>query len=469
MNILKIFIIFLFAVSCSALQGPVRKTVEVQPEIDVKREVNLFLSTNDPKVESQVLNQLKSAQVTNETIKSIIQARVTTNTGPVGLQNNLQTKHNGKDYPYSLFIPGSIKPNEKIPLIVVLHGLGGSGANTIPTWVERLNKEFAVVCPTYPMGAWWARPAEEMVLNLIDQLREQYNIDTDRIFLAGLSNGAIGAYMIGMFNPDRFAGLLPIAGSITPRYMHFLVNLRNTPIYMIQGAHDPFFPIQLSRRIHKILYDMKYPVVYREHGEKGQAHAGHFLPESEVPALVEWIRKQKRQRNPDVVRMTREGNHLNPIHWVRLVKGKDLALLELPGPESPNPVKKDGKIATLFAKRNSPNNFEVMGQHIVEYDLYFNTETIDFDKPVTITTQKIQVHGSALVPGEKKTSFKKKVEKDLAVLLYGYKNFRDPNRLYDARVNILLESTLVHHSLPEQKQEKTKLSRHNKPLLSPGS
>ena len=443
MNILKIFLVFLFAVSCSALpeSGTVREA------IDVKSEVDLFLSTQNPKVENRVLESLKSAQVSNETVKSILRAGAKKSTGPVGLQKNLQYRHNGKDYPYALFLPESLRPDEKIPLIVVLHGLGGSGANTIPAWVERLNKEFAVLCPTYPMGAWWARHAEEMVLSLVDQLREQYNLDSDRIFLAGLSNGAIGTYMIGMFYPDRFAGLIPIAGSITPRYMHFLVNLRNTPIYMIQGAHDPFFPIHLSRRIHKILFDMKYPVIYREHGEKGQAHGGHFLPESEVPAMVEWIRKQKRRLNPDVVRMTREGNHLGVIHWARLVQGQNLALLELPGPENPNPVKRDGKIATLFATRKGRNIFEVMGQHIIEYDLYFNTETVDFDKPVTVTTQKIQVQGNKLVPGEKKNSYKKKVEKDLAVLLYGYKNFRDPNRLYDARVSILLESTLAQSML----------------------
>ena len=275
--------------------------------------------------------------------------------------------------------------------------------------------------------------------------------------------------MIGMFYPDRFAGLIPIAGSITPRYMHFLVNLRNTPIYMIQGAHDPIFPIQLSRRIHKILSDMKYPVTYREHGERGKAHGGHFLPESEVPAMLEWIRKQKRRLNPDVVRMTREGNHMGAIHWARLVQGQNLALLELPGPESPNPVKRDGKIATLFATRKGHNIFEVMGQHIIEYDLYFNTETVDFDKPVTITTQKIQVQSKKLVPGEKKTSYKKKVEKYLAVLLYEYKNFRDPNRLYDARVSILLESTLVHSSPEGQRatavSASKELSRLDEPLL----
>lgn len=434
---MKIILIALLAMSCSTLQEPAQKT------LDVKSELDLFLSTQNPDVESQVLNRLRSGKVKHETIKSILRERAKKNPTPSGFQGNLTIKYNGKDYPYALFLPESSGTDKKIPLVVVLHGLGGSGANTLPAWVERLDKKVAVLCPSYPMAAWWARPAEEMVLNLIDKIREKYNIDSDRVFLAGLSNGAIGAYMIGMFYPDRFAGLIPIAGSITPRYMHFLVNLRNTPIYMIQGAHDPIFPIQLSRRIHKILSDMKYPVRYREHGEKGSAHGGHFLPESEVPAMVEWIGKQKRRPNPEVVRMTREGNHLDAIHWVRLTEGRNLALLELPGPESPNPVKRDGKIATLFATRKGSNLFEVMGQHIIKYDLYFNSETVDFDKPVTITTQKIQVQGGTMVPGEKKTSYKKKVEKDLAVLLYGYKNFRDPNRLYDARVSILLESTLV--------------------------
>ena len=347
----------------------------------------------------------------------------------------------GKEYSYAVYHPE--KGNKPLPLVIVLHGMGGSGDNTATKWAKRLNNEFIVVCPSYPMGAWWSRPAEDMVLDLLDHTRAQYNVDDNRIFLAGLSNGAIGVYTIGMFYPDRFAGLIPIAGSITPRFMNFLINLRNTPIYMIQGAHDPIFPIQLSRRVNKILSDMRYPVVYREHDKKGMAHGGHFLPENEIPDLLEWMKKQKRSLNPSRVRMTRENNHLGAINWARLNKGKNLASLELPGPESPKPNNRNGKIATLFVERKGENRFEVMGENIVEYDLFFNTDTVDFDKIVTITTQKIQNQNNKLVAGEKKISYQNKIKKDLAVLLYGYKRFRDPHRLYDAKVNILLETTLV--------------------------
>ena len=103
MNIPKFFLVFLFAVSCSTLQesGTVQE--------DVKSEVGLFLSTQDPEVETQVLERLKSAQVSNEMVKSLLRAQAKKGTGPVGLQKNLQVRHNGKDYPYALFLPESLK------------------------------------------------------------------------------------------------------------------------------------------------------------------------------------------------------------------------------------------------------------------------------------------------------------------------------------------------------------------------
>ena len=49
------------------------------------------------------------------------------------------------------------------------------------------------------------------------------------------------------------------------------------------------------------------------------------------------------------------------------------------------------------------------------------------------------------------------------------KNFRDPNRLYDARVSMLLESTLVHSSPEGQRatavSASKELARLDEPLL----
>lgn len=411
------------------------------PTIDIHTDIERFLAAESPEEETRILNELKSLNVSNEIIKGFLTSR-TQNMGPTGTRHQVVVEINGKKYPYSIFVP-KMKPGTKLPLVIVLHGMGGSGERTIGPWVERLGGEFIVVCPSYPMGAWWTLNAEQFVLKLIGETRSQYPVDLDRVFLVGLSNGAIGAYIIGMFNPDYFAGIIPIAGSITPRYMHFLVNLKNTPLYLIHGSRDPMFPIDLSRRVNQILSDMGYNVVYREHHEVGAAHGGHFLPESEVPGMVEWLKQQKRDNRPKAVRMTREANHLTRIHWARLTQGGELAALDLPGPEG-GPLKiRDGKIATLFALNKAKNEIEIIGKNLLEFEIYLSSDWIDFDAPVKIITQDINEIHERWVPGNLQVRFDKKVKPNLETLLREFKKRRDPGFLIDAKITISMGEALT--------------------------
>ncbi len=445
---LFIFLVFLILTAGCAIGPQKMPLLETTAAVDVPREVERFLATEDPKVETEVLNRLKAAGVANETIKAVLRDRPQKTSGPAGLHQGLETQLEGRTYGYARYIPESLPEGKSLPLVVVLHGMGSTGDQIVQRWAQRLQHRFAVVCPSYPAGAWWAQNAEKLVLHLIRETRAGYPIDPNRVFLAGLSNGAIGAYLIGMFYPDRFAGIVPIAGAITPRYMHFLVNLRNTPIYLIQGVYDPIFPIPLSRRVNQILTDMNYSITYREHEEAGKAHGGHFLPEQEVPALYEWMKKQQRNTLPEVVRMTREANHLGRIHWARLTQGNQLAALQLPGPENEPVRNRDGKIATLFAVNRGNNEIAVMGKNLMEYEIYLNTEMVDFDAPVRITTQRIIEKEDQLRAGEKQLDFEETVVEDPAVLLHGFKQTRDPEMLFDAKITISLERILAR--IPER-------------------
>jgi predicted esterase len=413
--------------------------------VDVELEVSRFLATDDPLEEEQILQRLQRSQVSHITLKGLLsQKLIISPKNPTGLQKGLIKKQNGREYPYALFVPESAGDNndEPLPLVVLLHGMGGSGDTIIEPWLKRLNGEFIVLCPSYPMGGWWTRNAENLVLDLVRKTQAEYTVDPNRIFIGGLSNGAIGAYMIGMFYPDQFAGVVPIAGAITPRYMHFLINLINTPVYMIQGVHDPIFPIKLSRRVNKILQDMKYSAVYKEHQKTGLAHGGHFLPEEEVPSLVQWLKEQRRPLNPQVVRMTREANHLARIHWLKVIKGVKMAALDLPGPDQKTTQIRDGKITTLFGVNKGNNEIEIMGKNLLEYEVFLNSDMVDFDRPVLISTQQILEENNRFVTGEKEISFHDKVEPDIEVLLREFKKRRDPNLLYDAKVTISLEKIL---------------------------
>ena len=435
-NTLIAFSLFVI-VACTATN----KQKAIDSNYDSAADIDLFLSTSDETVENHVIDRLKSHDVDSAQIKQLLRAtlpRLSQN--PKGLQLNLKLKIKQKKYTYALYVPDLVSTD--MPMIVIMHGMGGSGANTIQKWVERLEDKFVILCPTYPMGAWWSQNAENFVLQLINEIRAKYPIDPNRIILSGLSNGAIGAYLMGMFYPDRFAGVVPIAGGITKRLMSFLVNLNNTPMYVIQGEFDPMFPIELTRRTYKILSDFKSPVIYREHKERGAAHGGHFLPESEVPALVEWLTKQKRNTSPKVVRITREENHMKRVFWVRISKGLKLAALQIPGPEMEPLNIHDGKIATLFAIDKGNNRFMVRGKNVLEFELYLSSDYIDFKKPVVVTFQTIQDRGDKLTPGEKFVAYNKKVEKNTSILLRNFKEFRDEKFLYDAKITIFTQNTV---------------------------
>ena len=101
---------------------------------------------------------------------------------------------------------------------------------------------------------------------------------------------------------------------------------------------------------------------------------------------------------------------------------------------------RDGKISTLFAVNMGNNEFEVMGQNLLAFELYLNSGLVDFDKPVMVTTRMILEKDNKLVPGEKKVSFHQIVKKDTAFLLLDYKDRRDPELLYDAKFPISLEN-----------------------------
>ena len=210
---------------------------------------------------------------------------------------------------------------------------------------------------------------------------------------------------------------------------------------MIHGAKDPIFPVSYLRRVNRILSDMKYPVIFREHKESGMAHGGHFLPDAEIAPMAAWLSVQERIITPRTIRMTREGNHLDSIFWARISKGKKMAALQIPGPEKENLNIQDGKVATLFATLKTENRIEVMGKNLIDYEIYLSSEMIDFSKSVTVLNREIIDEGKGLVPGESTVGFNGMVRKDLGVLLRSYKRRRDPDLIFDAVLPISLKPT----------------------------
>jgi len=120
-------------------------------------------------------------------------------------------------------LPKNFANDEPRPLIIVLHGFGGSPPGFKPIWgpaAERLGA--ILVVPNGPRrvgnGRGWIDldEADAVVEAALDYARESFEVDWDRVVLTGFSEGGFMAMALGTRHPDVFAGVIPVAGGYIP-------------------------------------------------------------------------------------------------------------------------------------------------------------------------------------------------------------------------------------------------------------
>jgi predicted peptidase len=152
---------------------------------------------------------------------------------------------------YLLFLPEDYGKEEKQwPLMMFLHGAGERGSDLEkvkvhgpPKIVEnRKDFPFIVVSPQCPEDSWWAEEVE-MLINLLDDIVAKYDVDTERIYLTGLSMGGFGTWALASKYPERFAAIAPICGGGG----HFgAYKLKDMPVWVFHGAKDKVVPLKES-------------------------------------------------------------------------------------------------------------------------------------------------------------------------------------------------------------------------------
>jgi predicted esterase len=155
--------------------------------------------------------------------------------------------------PYRLFVPAAYDGSKATPLVVALHGMGGDENAMFDSYANgALKREadrlgFLVVCPKGRDSASMYRgTAQQDVLDVLAEVRRDYKVDANRIYLMGHSMGAYGTWSTAMNYPDLFAALGPISGGGDPNGM---VKIRQVPQYVVHGDDDRTVNVSQSRRM----------------------------------------------------------------------------------------------------------------------------------------------------------------------------------------------------------------------------
>ncbi|HEX7937534.1 MAG TPA: hypothetical protein VF483_01010, partial [Gemmatimonadaceae bacterium] len=116
-----------------------------------------------------------------------------------------------------LYVPSSYNVKVQSPLIVALHGAGGSGFSwTSPAWLSLLDEfNTVMVAPDSRSFATWDLVengdygADVRVMDdALEEVFRQVNVDASRIGLVGFSDGASEALGLGLLNGDLFNGVV---------------------------------------------------------------------------------------------------------------------------------------------------------------------------------------------------------------------------------------------------------------------
>jgi antitoxin component YwqK of YwqJK toxin-antitoxin module len=166
-------------------------------------------------------------------------------------------------YDYLTYLPRDYdtRPATKWPTIIFLHGGSSRGndlkrvkANGIPDRIER-GKElpFIVIAPQCPVDKRWE--TDDWFDILYSEIKTRYRIDTNRIYLTGLSLGGSGTWYLAMKHPATFAAIAPISGKTS--HIQFISDsackLAGTPIWMFHGKDDEVVDVKETYQIAKRL------------------------------------------------------------------------------------------------------------------------------------------------------------------------------------------------------------------------
>lgn len=191
--------------------------------------------------------------------------------------------------PFHLLHFRTQEPGRRYPLLLALHGSGDNGRNYIQIWQAAVEKEkIIVLAPTRPRG-YENNPKDlHAFYALVDQIVSQYPVDPERLYLAGVSSGALVASWLAARNPGRWRELILIASAPSPEWVQNLKPEKFPPILFVHGHHDEQFNFEQILLEAEELRGKGFQV-----GVIGDPSAGHTHKEEWNEAILKWIKTHR--------------------------------------------------------------------------------------------------------------------------------------------------------------------------------
>jgi predicted peptidase len=182
---------------------------------------------------------------------------------------------------YDVFVSTKVDKKKKSPLVIALHGSGVQPGQMLGFISDAAQAGgYIVAAPMgYSLEGWFGVPgrvppgttpanltelSEKDVMNVLDLMRQEFNIDEQRIYLVGQSMGGAGALYLGVKYHQIWAAVAaaaPAAGSLSPSSLE---NAIDVPMILVQGDADQNVQPAQTRRWADKMRELKMTSEYYE-------------------------------------------------------------------------------------------------------------------------------------------------------------------------------------------------------------
>jgi predicted esterase len=192
-----------------------------------------------------------------------------------------QSLHRVDGLEYYLLVPGGDPPAKGWPVLLALHGFGGSGMDVFPLFADFAAREGVVlIAPTF---GEYPFPAEQYVAPPLDKLMaavgKEYRLNSYGAVVYGFSAGGMAATLFAGLYPNRVAGVtVEAAPEIYPP-----PSTRGLPYNIIYGENDDVRPYATDsvNRVQRLGYPLNYVVV---------PGAGHEITQQGLDLAMDMVR-----------------------------------------------------------------------------------------------------------------------------------------------------------------------------------
>jgi predicted esterase len=411
-----------------------------------------FWAAPSPAEAATVAAELLKSGVTFEGAWHRLKAGRTYSAQPSGVVQMTNRTSDGVEHYFAVNVPQGYDPGRRYQLRFQLHGGIGARTDNKPRGTGEIGalagaEQFYVLPYAWQDAPWWS---DDQVLNLaaiVDVLKRTYNIDENRVVVSGVSDGATGAYYIAMRDTTPYAGFLPLNGFLMVLANGeiddgriFPSNLRNKPLFVVNGGKDRLYPIALVEPYTNHL--MRNGVTIDYHPQPEGEHNTRWWPEMKDP-FEQFAAAHPRSPHPD--KLTWDAAEakgrpaFNRAHWLVIDEfgpspgeAKTFPDLNVVNPSETEIFPDTGGLLYGRAKTaghvdlvRSGNAVQAVTKGVSAFTLLLSPDQFDFQQPIKVTANGREVWNGRVTP-------------NLKTLLTWAARDNDRTMLYGAEIHIQL-------------------------------